>query len=444
MKDDFFFLHQSFDQDTPPAEIILIQTDPFFDGKLKSLLEEKLNFSVENYCSFADCWENLILKTTPFCLISGSSPTETTDTTAIIKKLKKESPHFTGIILQKSPIEASAMVEEGIHYLTTPFSFEKLFSSILQALQEDRGIILQQDKEKFTQINFSKNIFQGMSGQSNIMQEIFENTKKTSEKDCPVLITGSPGTGKKLLARAIHRLSPLKNKTSLLVDSGKIPFDLLTSLLLKEGTVILNNIHQMPLITQRKLLHFLNQTKSRDFDGCRIIATSNELNSNYDTKRFSDDLYHFFKLFFKLPSLEKRKEDILFLLSLFSARYSLGGDRLTFDDDALQILQRYSWAYNIQELAEFVEEMVYIKKEGNVSAADLPTKYSLALQMTIPKEGFVLKNIINTIELSLIDQALLKTKGNKQRASKLLGIKRTTLIEKMKKRKMQQQNERRL
>ena len=113
---------------------------------------------------------------------------------------------------------------------------------------------------------------------------------------------------------------------------------------------------------------------------------------------------------------------------------------MTFDDSAQEVLLQYSWPYNVRELADLVEEMTTLKRNGIVSAADLPAKYSPSLQITIPQDGLDLKGVIGAIELSLIDQALRKTQGNKQQASKLLGIKRTTLIEKMKKRGIKNRN----
>ena len=139
MKDDFFFLHQSFDEDNLPTEIILVQIDSFFDGGLEHLLAQKLNLPIKHYCSFKDCWQYLILKTSPFCLIAGDFSKEGADITAMIKKLRKEFSGFATIVLQGRQREAQTVVEEGIRYLTAPFFLEKLLSSIHQTLQEGLG-----------------------------------------------------------------------------------------------------------------------------------------------------------------------------------------------------------------------------------------------------------------------------------------------------------------
>ena len=145
-----------------------------------------------------------------------------------------------------------------------------------------------------------------------------------------------------------------------------------------------------------------------------------------------------------MPPLKERREDILVLISYFLSRYASadGSNSLDFDEKSLELLMSYDWPGNIRELENIIERLVILRGGHTISADDLPSKIYqhnlLASSLhenvfNLPKEGVDIKNMLSQIEDSLIIQALTRTKGNKNQASKLLRLNRTTLIEKMKK-----------
>ena len=431
MKEDFFFLHQSFEKNSLPIEIILTQTDSLFEDQ-KYLLQQKFNLPVKSFSSIKDCHEYLITKISPFCLITKNPSEGDINITAIIRELKKDFLEFTVIMLHKEAREAQVIEDEGIYHLNYPFSSEKLLSSIHRALQEDLGIVLRTKEHGQPSIH-TEDEFNGMLGMG-IMKKIFNDIKKNMEKNCPILISGHPGTGKKLLAKTIFRISPYKKKHIITINCNRISSDHLTDELLKDNCIILDGIHQMSQLMQKKMLKFLKSHQKMGMG--RVIATCDDLNMQNNSSNLIDDFLDFLGLRFHLPPLSKRTEDIPLLISLFISRFSFNDSNISFNEDALEMLSRYPWSYNVQELSDLVEEMSLSKRNQIIRVTDLPFKYTLPIQMAIPEKGINLKSIVNSIESTLIEQALKKTRGNKQRASKLLGINRTTLIEKMKKKGM--------
>ncbi|MFW5887519.1 MAG: sigma-54 interaction domain-containing protein, partial [Bacteriovoracia bacterium] len=291
------------------------------------------------------------------------------------------------------------------------------------------------------------------------------------------LITGASGTGKELVANSIHVLSQRTNERKISVNCGAIPSELLESELFGHikgaftgaisnrigrfeaangGTIFLDEIGDMPLLLQVKLLRVLQNRQIEPVGGNRpidvdvriIAATHRDLDKAVQEKKFREDLYYRLNVIpIKLPLLKERREDIPLLISHFLNRFvsADGSNNLRFTEDALELLIGYDWPGNVRELENLIERLVILRGGNLIKPEDLPAKIYRNNPMAtsfyrnifeLPEDGVDLKQVLSDIEDSLIEQALSKTGGNKNQASKLLQLNRTTLIEKMKKKNL--------
>jgi DNA-binding NtrC family response regulator len=378
------------------------------------------------------------------------------------------------------------------HYLTKPFELEVLSDLVVKALTlklgytEDQIRVAVSEKvadsssqgSKYSrwalEIPTEKDIFCGMIGRSQKMKNVFDRIKKVSNSDSTIMITGESGTGKELVAKAIHNLSARKSNELVSVNCGAIPSELLESELFghvrgaftgaisdrkgrfemaDKGSIFLDEIGDMPLLLQVKLLRVLQSREIERVGGRGVIpidtriitATHRNLEASVSEGNFREDLFYRLNVIpVKLPSLRERKEDIPLLISYFLSRFisADGRNNIELDDDVLETLINYSWPGNVRELENVIERLVILKGGNIVKMNDLPSKFldekssnidPYSELITLPENGIDLKATLSDIENSLILQALTVTEGNKNRASKLLSMNRTTLIEKMKK-----------
>jgi len=209
----------------------------------------------------------------------------------------------------------------------------------------------------------------------------------------------------------------------------------------------------MPALLQVKLLRVLQNktiepvgsTETINIDTRVIAATHRDLEKMVQENKFREDLFYRLNVIpIRIPALKERREDIPLLISYFVDRFS-SADRsntITFSDKALEMLLGYDWPGNVRELENIIERLVILRGGNEILPEDLPAKIfrhnPLATDhykhiFELPEEGVDLKRVLSDIEDSLILQALSYTDGNKNQASKLLSLNRTTLIEKMKK-----------
>jgi len=323
-------------------------------------------------------------------------------------------------------------------------------------------------------------------GESQAIQSVFQTISKISSADSTVLIIGESGTGKELVAKAIHANSARANQTLVTVNCAAIPSELLEAELFghmkgsftgatqdrkgrfelaDNGTIFLDEVGDLPLHLQVKLLRVL-QAKTFEPVGSsetkkvnvRIIAATNvNLEEAVQKKNFREDLYYRLNVIpIRIPALRERKSDIPLLMSHFIAKYNrLTGHHVEAPkDEILKALVAYDWPGNVRELENLVERLVILKGRGAVDLSDLPHRIFQKFaetqpnamgavtaewefpKMILPNVGLDLKSIVAAFENHLIDQALTRTHGNKNRASELLKMNRTTLVEKLRKRGM--------
>lgn len=297
-----------------------------------------------------------------------------------------------------------------------------------------------------------------------------------------VLISGESGTGKEVVARQIHERSGRKGPF-VAVNCGAIPESLLESELFghergaftgavsaragrfeqaKGGTFFLDEIGDMPTVMQVKLLRVLEErviervgsADSIPVDVRLVAATHRDLPKRIEAGKFREDLYYRLSVFpIEITPLRERKADIAPLVDEFIRRLCAEGSvTLQIARNAMKILEQYSWPGNVRELANLVERLVVVKPNGVVKARDLPwpiverqedtpdgaevlgsslTAVSGGVHVNLPSGGLDLKQYLAKIEQDMIHQALLESDGVVQRASELLGVGRTTLVEKI-------------
>ena len=320
-------------------------------------------------------------------------------------------------------------------------------------------------------------------GESLVIQNIFKTIEKVAQTDSTVLITGESGTGKELVARSIHDHSTRASAPWVVVNCGAIPSELLEAELFghvkgaftgatqnregrfesaQGGTLFLDEIGDMPLHLQVKLLRVLQTrqfepvgtSKTLDLNVRIVAATNRDLEEAVQKRDFREDLYYRLNVIpVKIPSLRERKSDIPLLVHHFIHQFN-ELTRHTVEAPSGQIMEAllaYDWPGNVRELENLMERLVILKGQGSVDLSDLPhrifqkftegrpagsgatTEWEFP-RMVLPNSGVDLKSIVAAFENHLVDQALQRTSGNKNRASELLQMNRTTLVEKLRKR----------
>ena len=320
-------------------------------------------------------------------------------------------------------------------------------------------------------------------GRSSPMRDLFDMIEKVAGSSATVLIQGESGTGKELAARAIHQLSDRNPKNFVPVNCAAIPDDLLESELFghvkgsftgayanragrfemaDKGTLFLDEIGDMKANLQVKLLRVLQSrefepvgsTKSQKVDVRIIAATNKNLEEMVADKNFREDLYYRLSVIpITIPPLRDRRDDIPLLIHGFLTRFNTDRKHTVqgFSHDALEALNNYLWPGNVRELENLVERMVILNTGGLITPDDLPEKYlpvnlvqvqvpidipALTSSSPFPEGGICLNSAVEQLESRLIQQALTQSKGNKKEAASLLNLKRTTLIEKLKKKNL--------
>ena len=325
---------------------------------------------------------------------------------------------------------------------------------------------------------------QPLIGNSNAIERINLMIDQVSDTNASVLILGDSGTGKEVIARNIHAQSSRSKKPFVPINCGAIPAELLESELfghekgaftgaisarqgrfeLAEGGVIfLDEIGDMPLPMQVKLLRVLQErcyekvgsNKTIKSDVRVIAATHRGLEELIAEGKFREDLFYRLNVFpIEVSPLRERKSDIPLLIHEMISRIereNRGSVRLS--KKAIAMLQQYHWAGNVRELANLIERLAILFPHGVVDSKDLPPKYqsegfldatetaadeseaslSAADVDQLPSDGIDMKKYLTDIEISLIEQALTKTNNVVARAATMLNMRRTTLVEKMRK-----------
>jgi transcriptional regulator with PAS, ATPase and Fis domain len=304
------------------------------------------------------------------------------------------------------------------------------------------------------------------------MQKLAHIVQKVARTDVTCLISGESGTGKELIARRIHELSKRVDRPFIAVNCGTIPGDLLESemfghqkgsftgatdqrpgmfQLANTGTIFLDEIGEMSPHLQVKLLRVLQDREIRPVGADKpfhvdvrvVAATNKDLGAEVKAGQFRADLYYRLQVVpITLPPLRERRSDIPQLIEHFLARHNANRPfPMTISEEAMVLLWEYDWPGNIRELENVLERLTILSDTPVIRPDGLPPHIRSFLSEkkipapTLGEEGMDLNAAVEEFENRMIDEALRRTSGNKQAAARLLGLKRTTLVAKLRRKR---------
>jgi len=375
---------------------------------------------------------------------------------------------ITGYATVREAVEVTRLGAEG--FITKPFQFEELLHELTVALERRR---LRSENAYLRAQLHDRFRIDGIIGQTPAMVKLLELLRTVAATSSTVLVTGETGTGKELAARAIHDASARRSQRFVAINCSAIPETLLEAELFghvrgaftgavanrqgrveqaHRGSLFLDEVGTMSGALQSKLLRVL---QSREFErvgdsqtirvDVRIIAATNsDLPKLVADGQFREDLFYRLNVIpVRVPSLRERRSDVPLLAQHFLDQFvkdaSPPRPRVTIAQDAQQALMAYDWPGNVRQLQNVMERVIALSPgRTQIGAAELPEEVLVgrpaAIRETplVPEEGLELDRAVAAYELALITRALERTSGNKRQAAELLRVKRTTLIEKLK------------
>jgi DNA-binding NtrC family response regulator len=404
------------------------------------------------------------------------------DGTHVIEAAIQRYPDIIGLVVTgygtvRDAVEA---IKRGAtDFVTKPFQFDELMHALNTALEQRRlrsenAYLRSQLEERYR--------FEGIVGRSRAMRDLFQLLETVAATSSTILISGETGTGKEVVARAIHHNSPRRAQRFVALNCSAIPETLLEAELFghvrgaftgavgtrqgrleqaHRGTLFLDEVGTMSPALQMKLLRVLQEREferigdshSVKVDVRVIAATNSDLAKMVQQGEFREDLYYRLNVIpIQLPPLRNRKEDVPLLVQHFLQRFAAqrqgvesrpaipeSRPTMSLSQQAMRRLMAYHWPGNVRQLENAIERAVALSGgRTQIEVSDLPTEIQSASEMPVsqevalPGEGFDLDAYVSNIERELIYRALEKSAGNKGRAAKLLSLKRTTLVEKLK------------
>jgi two-component system, NtrC family, response regulator AtoC len=350
-------------------------------------------------------------------------------------------------------------------FVAKPFQFDELMHVLQKALEQRRlksenAYLRSQLEERYK--------FGGILGKSRPMLALFQMLETVARANSTILITGETGTGKEVVARAIHHNSPRRAHRFVALNCSAIPETLLEAELFghvrgaftgavgmrqgrfeqaHKGTLFLDEVGTMSTALQMKLLRALQErefervgdSQTIKVDVRVIAATNSDLASMVRTGSFREDLYYRLNVIpIELPPLRDRRDDIPLLVQHFLEKF--GGDaKLHMAQGAMRRLMAFSWPGNVRQLENAVERAVALGTgREQIEVSDLPPEIQTSPDavtspvVEFPDDGLDMPAYLSSIEKDLIQRSLERTGGNRNRAAELLRIKRTTLVEKLK------------
>lgn len=350
----------------------------------------------------------------------------------VLEELKRSDPDLVVLMITAfASVETAitAMKKGAFDYVTKPFKHEEVLHILKNALNQRR---LQDENRQLRTALRDQGRFTEIVGKSPKMQQVFGLISQAAPSRSTILVVGESGTGKELVAKAVHSNSPRNDKAFIVVNSGSLPHDLLESNLFghvkgaftgavyskkglfelaDKGTLFFDEIGNIPLETQAKLLRVMQEREFMRLGGVdivkvdvRIVAATNiDLRRAVDEGRFREDLYYRLNVIsVQLPALRHRKEDIPALVSHFVDKYSRENEKPVsgVTPEALQALMDYDWAGNVRELENVIERGVVLTTDGWINRDLIPehvrSKPSFHVpHLTVPPEGISLRDVIS-------------------------------------------------
>jgi DNA-binding NtrC family response regulator len=399
-----------------------------------------------------------------FDLVMTDIKMEKMDGFEVLRQTLQVSPGTTVVMMTAFASVGSAveaMRAGAVDYITKPFINDEIRLTIRRIiesreLKRENQILRQELSQRRTS-------FKNIIGHSEAMQKVFSVMEKVIPSKANVLITGESGTGKGLVAQAIHESGPRKDKPFIAINCGAIPENLLESELFghkkgaftsavedkkglitmaNEGTLFLDEVGELPSSLQVKLLHVIQAKELTPVGDTRVIsvdvriiaATNADLMQRVKDGRFREDLYYRLNVIeIPLPALRDRRDDIPLLIkhSLKTFADEAGKNINDVDYEAMKALLAYDWPGNIRELRNTLERAVVLAEGEVVTLHDLPDKFR-----AIDLEGIStssLRQALDDFEREYIRRSMMESKGDKEATAERLGIDLATLYRKLKK-----------
>jgi two-component system response regulator PilR (NtrC family) len=387
----------------------------------------------------------------------------------VLEELRRIDPELVVLMITAfASVETAlqAMKRGAFDYVTKPFKHEEVLHILRNGLNQRR---LQDENRQLRTALRDQARFTEIVGKSPRMQQVFGLISQAAPSRSTILVVGESGTGKELVAKAIHANSPRAEKPFIVVNSGSLPHDLLESNLFghvkgaftgavyakkglfelaDKGTLFFDEIGNIPLETQAKLLRVMQEREFMRLGGVDIIkvdvrivaATNVDLRRAVEEGRFREDLFYRLNVIaIQLPPLRQRKEDIPALVNHFVEKYARENEKPVsgVTPEALQALLDYDWPGNVRELENVIERGVVLTTTTRIGRELIPDHVRSAPSfhvphMTVPPEGISLRDVIANFEKRLIESTLESTAGVQKEAARLLGLKPTTLNEMIK------------
>jgi DNA-binding NtrC family response regulator len=374
----------------------------------------------------------------------------------------------TGYGTVKDAVEA---IKRGAaDFVTKPFQFDELLHALESALEQRR---LKSENAYLRSQLERRYSFAGIIGRSRPMRDLFQLLETVSGTSSTILVTGETGTGKELVARAIHHNSPRRNGPFVALNCSAIPETLLEAELFghvrgaftgavgtrlgrfelaHRGTLLLDEVGTMGGPLQMKLLRALQEREVERIGDSRpikvdvrvIAATNSDLAKLVAEGLFREDLFYRLNVIpVLLPPLRDRREDIPLLVQHFLERFCRAfvppRPPMTVSQQAMRQLMAYAWPGNVRQLENALERAVALGAgRTQIEMLDLPPEVQeigssrVPAALALPDDGIDLQAYVSNVERELIHQSLERSGGNKGRAAQLLNLKRTTLVEKLK------------
>ena len=412
------------------------------------------------------------------------------DGSAVVEAAVERYPHIIAIVVTgygtvKDAVEA---IKRGASdFVNKPFQIDELLHVLDSALEQRRlksenAYLRAQLEERYR--------FEGIIGKSRPMKLLFQLLETVAPTNSTILITGETGTGKEVVARAIHHNSPRRLHRFIALNCSAIPEALLEAELFghvrgaftgavgnrqgrleqaHKGTLFLDEVGTMSAALQMKLLRVLQEREFERVGDSHTIkvdvrvtaATNSDLGRLVAEGQFREDLFYRLNVIpVQLPPLRERKEDVPLLVQHFLGKFQqernaggdgeapgdrgrTSGDRgtapQTVSQEGMRRLMAYHWPGNVRQLENAIERAVaFTVGRSQIDVGDLPTEIqqaqepALTSSVTLPEDGVDLDAFMANIERELIQRSLERTGGNKGQAARLLSLKRTTLVEKLK------------
>ena len=401
------------------------------------------------------------LATKGFHLVFTDLKMPDVDGMTVLERVKKLCPDTEVIVITGySSIDSAieAIKKGAYHYSVKPLKLDEIRLLAKNAIEKIR---LQSENQSLREAIAQRDSLSSIVGTSSAMQAVFAITRKVAAVDCNVLIQGRSGTGKELVARAIHALSHRKNSLFVSFNCGGFTEELISSELFGHekgaftgastaqigliesgagGTVFLDEIGEMPHSMQVKLLHVIQEKRIFRVGGIRpidldiriVAATNRDLKKEVEAGNFREDLFYRLNVVnIQLPTLAERRDDIPLLISHFIDNFNkvFGKKVKGLSSQALEILMHYDFPGNIRELKNIIERAVALTDQSRIQVIDLPPD----LQNLDFKTFETLEmETLEEMEKRYITTILQRTNYNRHLTAKILGLPRTTLWRRLK------------